>query len=193
MGDAQSAAAVVPTFGLARSILQEFDVDVNMCFQCGKCAAGCPIAYAMDYTPAQLIHAARLGLDDVVLSSRTIWLCAACETCTTRCPQEVDIAKVMDAAKILAVSRGSEPAVGSVRSFHKAVLANVQRFGRLWEAGMIVSLKLRTGEYFKDFELGQRMLRKHKLKLLPSLTGSRRAGRIIARVQELEKKESKAS
>jgi heterodisulfide reductase subunit C len=119
-----------------------------------------------------------------------MWLCAACETCTTRCPQEVDIAKVMDAAKILAVRRGIRPSVGSVRAFHQALLQNVKLFGRLWEAGMIVGLKLRTGEYLRDFGLGLEMYRKGKLRTLPTLQGSMRARKIFSRVEKLEKKGS---
>ncbi len=187
MAGVETAQAITPSPGLARAIREISDVDVNLCYQCGKCAAGCPVAYAMDYPPARLIHATRLGLDDLVLSSKTIWLCAACETCTTRCPQEVDIAGVMDAAKILAVRRGVEPAMGDVRSFHKAALATIRRFGRMWEAGMLLSLKLRTAQFLKDMELGRRMLRKGKLKLLPSLTGARRARRIFARARKLER------
>ena len=190
MAGLEAAQAVTPAPGFARAILEVSAVDVNLCYQCGKCAAGCPVAYAMDYTPAQLIHAARLGLDDLVLGSKTIWLCASCETCTTRCPQEVDIAGVMDAAKILAVRRGVAPAVGEVRSFHKAALATIRRFGRMWEAGMILSLKLRTAQYLKDVELGKRMLSKRKLKLLPTLTGAWRARRIFARARRLEKEAS---
>ena len=192
MAGIETAEVITPTPGLARAIREVSDVDVNLCYQCGKCAAGCPVAYAMDYTPAQLVHAARLGLDDLVLGSKTIWLCAACETCTTRCPQEVDIAAVMDAAKILAVRRGVKPAMGEVRSFHQAALATMRRFGRMWEAGMLVSLKLRTARYLKDLELGKRMLRKRKLKLLPTLTGARRARRIFARARKLDTQASVA-
>ena len=187
MAGLEAVEAITPGPGLATAIREISDVDVNLCFQCGRCAAGCPVAYAMDYPPAQLIHAARLGLDDLVLGSKTIWLCAACETCTTRCPQEVDIAAVMDAAKILAVRRGVEPAIGQVRSFHQAALATIRWFGRMWEAGMLASLKLRTAQYTKDLQLGRRMLRNRKLKLLPSLSGARRARRIFARVKRLEK------
>jgi heterodisulfide reductase subunit C len=186
MSELEAVVAVSPTSGLAKAILEASGTDVNMCYQCGKCAAGCPVAYAMDYPPAQLIHAVRLGMDDVVLNSRTTWLCASCETCTTRCPQEVDIAKVMDAAKIIAVKRGVKPAVGTVRSFHQAALASIKRFGRMWEAGLILSLKLRTGDYFKDMELGKQMFFKGKMKLLPTMTGSRRAGRIFSRVRRIE-------
>ena len=187
MAGIETAEAITPTPGLAQALHEISDVDVNLCYQCGRCAAGCPVAYAMDHTPARLIHAARLGLDNLVLGSRTIWLCASCETCTTRCPQEVDIAGVMDAAKILAVRRGVKPAVGEVRSFHQAALATIRSFGRMWEAGMLVNLKLRTAQYLKDLELARRMLRKRKLKLLPSLVGARRARRIFARARRLEK------
>ena len=91
--------------GLADEVLFECGQNVNLCFQCSKCGAGCPVEYAMDYSPVQIIHAIRLGLDDLALTSRTIWLCASCETCTTRCPQNVEVAKVMDAAKIIGPNR----------------------------------------------------------------------------------------
>ena len=60
----------------------------------------------------------------------------------------------MDAVKILAVRRRIQPALPAVRSFHKAVIANLRLFGRMWEAGMIASLKVRTGNYTKDIDLG---------------------------------------
>lgn len=96
---------------LAEAVRCESGQNVNLCYQCKKCAAGCPVSYAMDHTPAQLIHGMRLGMDDLVLNSKTMWLCASCETCTTRCPQDVDVAKVMDAVKITALHQGIKPAV----------------------------------------------------------------------------------
>ena len=76
-----------------------------------KTAAGYQVSYAMDHTPAQLIHGMRLGMDDLALNSKTMWLCASCETCTTRYPQNVDVAKVMDAVKITALYQRIKPAV----------------------------------------------------------------------------------
>lgn len=96
---------------LAEAVRSESGQNVNLCYQYRKCAAGCPVSYAMDHTPDQLIHGMRLGMDDLVLNSKTMWLCASCETCTTRCPQDVDIAKVMDAVKITALHQGIKPAV----------------------------------------------------------------------------------
>jgi heterodisulfide reductase subunit C len=87
----------------AKAVFNESGQSVNLRYQCRKCAAGCPVSYTMDHTPAQLIHGMRLGVDDLVLNSKSMWLCASCETCTTMCPQDVGAAKVMDAAKITAL------------------------------------------------------------------------------------------
>lgn len=171
-------------FGLALS--KESGQDVNACFQCRKCAAGCPVAFAMDLTPTQIIHAARLGLEDLVLNSKTIWLCASCQTCNTRCPQDVDIARVMDASRILAVKRGVKPSVRSVRSFFYTAAKNIQWFGRLYELGLIMGLKLQSGEFTKDMKLGIKMFRKGKLKIVPSFKGMWDARRIYRAVQKRE-------
>ncbi|MHC4641605.1 MAG: 4Fe-4S dicluster domain-containing protein [Planctomycetota bacterium] len=172
---------------LAEAVLRESGQNVNLCYQCRKCAAGCPISYAMDYKPAQLIHAIRLGMDDLVLNSKTMWLCASCETCTTRCPQEVDVAKVMDAVKIVALRRGIKSAVPDVASFYKAALSNIKMCGRMYELGMIIGLKLRTFDFFKDMELGAKMFKKGKMKIIPSLSGARRTWKIFNRVKNIEK------
>ena len=66
------------------------------CYQCGKCTAGCPTAFAMDYPPNQILRAIQLGMRDTVLSSKAIWLCASCETCGTRCPQDVDFPRIFE-------------------------------------------------------------------------------------------------
>ena len=55
---------------LAAIIKAAGNTDISVCYQCRKCSSGCPVAYAMDYTPAQILHAARLGLKDLVLNSR---------------------------------------------------------------------------------------------------------------------------
>jgi len=164
--------------------------NVNLCYQCRKCAAGCPVSYAMDYKPPQLIHAIRLGMDDLVLNSKTMWLCASCETC--RCPQEVDVAKVMDAVKITALRQGVKPAIPQVASFYKAALANIKKCGRMYELGMIIGLKMRTFEFFKDMAMGMKMFKKGKLKMIPSFTGALTTMRIFRRVKSVEKKNRNA-
>jgi len=180
---------ITPATNLLATIQEEIGVNANLCYQCRKCSAGCPMSWAMDYTPAQLIHAIRLGQTELVLNSKTMWLCSACETCTTRCPQEVDIAKVMDACKILAVKQGFKSPVPRVHKFNKAALRNIKWFGRMYELGLIGDLKLRTFEFFKDFGLGVRMFFKGKLSLFPSLSPGRTitTWKIFSRVAKKEK------
>jgi len=79
--------------------------NVLACYQCGKCSAGCPMVSLMDLLPNQIIRLVQLGQVGDVLNSKTIWLCASCFTCTTRCPKGVDLAKVMEALRLLLLGK----------------------------------------------------------------------------------------
>jgi heterodisulfide reductase subunit C2 len=70
------------------------------CNQCGKCSAGCPVSFSMDILPNQVIRLAQLGIEDV-LECQTIWTCAACLTCVSRCPKGIDLPRVMEAMRII--------------------------------------------------------------------------------------------
>ncbi len=125
-------------------------VEADVCQQCQKCAAGCPAAYAMDYTPAQLLHAVQLGLRDLVLGSGTIWLCVSCQTCVARCPQNVDIAGLMDALRAMAL-RSRRPSGGRKGpAFYRASLNNIRTFGHLYELGLAAQLELPPLELRRD-------------------------------------------
>jgi len=92
----------------------------------------------------------------------------------------------MDAVKIITLRGGIKPAIPQVASFYKAALANIKKCGRMFEMGMIVGLKMRTFEFFKDAGLGMKMFRKGKLKMIPSLTGALRTWKIFRRVKSVE-------
>ena len=79
--------------------------DLLACNQCGKCSAGCPIVAAMDLLPSQVIRMAQLGMEEV-LESNTIWICASCLTCATRCPKGVDLPRLMEALRQIALRQG---------------------------------------------------------------------------------------
>jgi heterodisulfide reductase subunit C len=82
------------------------------CFQCGTCTSDCPVARFSDtYRPRQIIRMTQLGLKNRVLSSDTLWLCAACFTCTDRCPQDVEVASVIRVLRNLAAEQGCVPQV----------------------------------------------------------------------------------
>jgi heterodisulfide reductase subunit C2 len=142
-------------------------VDVKACYQCGKCSAGCPVAFAMDYTPRQVMRMFQLGLMEELLKTRTIWLCAQCETCSARCPRSLEPAKVMEALRIEATKAGYE-ADSEIATFNEKFLRSVGANGRLYEAGLIVGFNLATVQPFKDAGSAPAMLAKGKLKLFPS-------------------------
>ncbi len=81
--------------------------NVLACYQCGKCSAGCPMISLMDLLPNQIIRLVQLGQLSDVLNSKTIWLCASCFTCTARCPKGVDLAKVMEALRLLLLRKST--------------------------------------------------------------------------------------
>ena len=85
--------------------------DLLACNQCGKCSAGCPIAAEMDILPSQVIRMAQLGMEEVLESAdgsgqTTIWICASCLTCVARCPKGVDLPRLMEALRQIALRQG---------------------------------------------------------------------------------------
>jgi heterodisulfide reductase subunit C len=73
--------------------------NLLVCYQCGKCSAGCPAVSEMDILPNQIIRFAQLGFKDELLQSKSIWICASCMTCNTRCPKGINIAEVFEAIR----------------------------------------------------------------------------------------------
>ncbi|UCC38512.1 MAG: 4Fe-4S dicluster domain-containing protein [Candidatus Aminicenantes bacterium] len=69
------------------------------CYQCGKCSAGCPAVSQMDILPNQIIRYAQLGFKEELLESKSIWICASCMTCNSRCPKGINIAEVIEALR----------------------------------------------------------------------------------------------
>jgi heterodisulfide reductase subunit C len=153
---------------LKRRIQELCGENVLECYQCGECTAGCPVAFAMDIAPNQVLRMAQLGLEEEVLSSSAIWLCAGCETCATRCPKGVALSRVMDACRQLAVERGIKPKEPNIAKFHDQFLKEIQRFGRVHELSLTAFYKMRTKDFFSDVFTGIQMFLKGKLALIPS-------------------------
>ncbi len=147
---------------------KECGQKVRQCYQCGKCSAGCPISFEMDYLPNQIIRMIQLGMEKKVLSSRTIWLCASCQVCTARCPREIDIAEIMDFLRRRAYKKQILPKgeIG-IPLFNKIFLKNIESFGRLYEMGLIAMFNLLSGKFFKDFSIAPKMFLKQKIGILP--------------------------
>jgi len=72
--------------------------NLRSCYQCGKCSASCPMIDFMDLFPRDVIKQIIEGKEKV-LFSETPWVCASCFSCTARCPNDIDIAGVMEAVR----------------------------------------------------------------------------------------------
>jgi heterodisulfide reductase subunit B len=172
---------------LANEIREQSGENVFLCYQCKKCTAGCPVAAYFDLTPHQILRACQFGQSDLVLNSRTISICAACETCSTRCPQGIDIARIMDVLEIMAQNQGIKSKAPTVPMFYKSANRGINLFGRMWELGLMAELYIREffareldyGQLFKyDIPLAITMFRNGKLKILPSIARRRSNGRM---------------
>ncbi len=63
----------------------------DICFTCGTCASGCPVAGVDGMDPRKVVRMAALGLDDELIESRFPWICTMCGRCDYACPQGVEI------------------------------------------------------------------------------------------------------
>ena len=136
------------------------------CYQCGMCTAGCAYTPDYDFPVHQVMRLVQLGLKDRVLTSRAIWLCASCQACTTRCPNNIDVARVMDVLRHMARRAGYAPEPG-VKTFADGFLASVARHGRVYEAGLAAVFALKSGRPLQDASLGLPMLSRGKLAFIP--------------------------
>lgn len=151
-------------------------ISVQDCYQCQKCSAGCPVVFAMDFKPNQVMQMVSLGMKERLLNCRTIWVCASCYTCSTRCPNDIDIAGVMDRLRQTALREGVKPAEKEIPAFHQSFLESIRSHGRVHELGLMARYKLKTGRFLDDFKLGWKMFTKGKLRLFPA--GIKKKGEI---------------
>lgn len=126
--------------------------DIENCYQCGKCTAGCPVAELTDVMPNQVLRWVQLGHLDQALGCAMIWDCVSCQTCTARCPKSVDCAGVMDVLRQLAAEQGiTAPPQRRIVAFQQAFLENIRRNGRINEVELIAEFKTRA--FLKDFNV----------------------------------------
>jgi heterodisulfide reductase subunit C2 len=151
----------------AHAVEAASDARLRACLQCGKCTSGCPVSARADLKPHEIVRLVQLGVRDEVLGSRTIWECTSCETCVTRCPQSVNIPAMVDALRRLSRAEDKAAATTAVPVFNDIFLRTVRRLGRMYEAGLLASFKMRTLRFFEDLDKLPMMLWKRKIALLP--------------------------
>lgn len=164
-----------------REVEEESGQKLSTCYQCGNCTAGCPGAEVYDRQVSQIMRAVQLGLREETLGNRSLWLCLSCSTCTLRCPNNIDVATVMETLRHMARREGmvqDRP----IESFWKAFLDTVRTTGRSFELGVMADYMLRTGRGWGNMDIAPTALLKRKLPFLPHfIDGHEEVGRIFKR------------
>ena len=167
----QGTESADPAF--TREVLGTSRANLERCYQCQACSSGCPVAHAFDYAPHQILRMVQLGLKDRVLNSATYWLCASCETCATRCPNDIEIVQVMDTLRHIALREGRTRQTG-LPLFHDTFLSGVRSNGKVFELMLILRYMLISRDIFKlgdlpgNMKMGIDMFTRGKLAILPA-------------------------
>ncbi|GBE18989.1 succinate dehydrogenase iron-sulfur subunit [archaeon BMS3Abin16] len=162
--------------------------DKITCLQCGTCTGSCPVAFAMDYPPRDIIRMLQTGEREKALASDTIWVCSFCNTCYTRCPGGVNIPEIMTVLKNTAMREGASPEKKE-RNFYRAFAKTLEEHGRLFEPelGLRYGLSIGVGRVISDLPLGIEMLRHGKLPILPHrIKNPGKVSKMMTRIKEAE-------
>lgn len=185
-----------PDLTFIKEVEEKSGQAMAKCYQCGNCTAGCPMSFTFDIPVSKIMRFIQTGQKETVLSSKAIWMCATCETCSERCPNEIEVATVMDVCRHMA-RRADKCAVRSAKSFGNSFMQSIMWNGRLHEVGTMAGFMLRTGRLITDVDLAPKVLPKGKMSIFPHRTAGKSEVQAIlkrfnegalARVDDAEKK-----
>ncbi len=112
---------------LAAEIHDATGVNAATCYQCGKCSAGLPDGVGVRSAPARRHAPRHAGPPRRRRSAdESIWLCLTCETCSARCPNACDPARVIDALREMSLDAGVADLPRTIGAFHKAFLEQIR-------------------------------------------------------------------
>jgi heterodisulfide reductase subunit C len=169
---------------LSQSLIQEVmdrsGQNLLACYQCRRCAAGCPVGNETGVTPDRLIRMIIFGKREEALNNPLVWKCVACYTCGSRCPNNIQTARINETLKQLSKEAHSEPLLPKVAAFHDAFLKSTSYFGRVNELEFMGLYEIKNatrelkhgggwkavaGEIKNKARLGISMMKKKRLRL----------------------------
>lgn len=156
--------------------------DVTHCIQCGKCSAGCTVAPDMEESPSRIMRFIQINMKERALTSSMVWTCSLCLTCTARCPEGIDIAKVMNVLRMMCLAEGYTPREKQIPVFNRLFIDMIKNYGRVYELGLMIKNNMMAMTPFRDIGLLPSMLKKRKIGFLPHRV------KALGEVKELFKK-----
>ena len=122
---------------LLQEVMDRSGQNLLACFQCRRCAAGCPVGEETGVTPDRLIRMIIFGEREEALNNLLVWKCVACYTCGTRCPNNIQTARINETLKQISKESHIDPLLPKVSAFHDAFLKSTSHFGRVNELEFI--------------------------------------------------------
>jgi heterodisulfide reductase subunit C len=160
----------------AKAVAGETGIRVNSCYQCLRCTNSCPVSAFMDIKPHQVVRLVLFGQRETLLDCSAIWVCLSCEMCSTYCPNEIDVAGLMNHLKNSVVASRRKPAELEIALFHEIFLDVLQKYGRINDLQLMQRYKwklfTRSGlppvpEFINDLKLALGLFRRKRLRLTP--------------------------
>ncbi|HWR59599.1 MAG TPA: 4Fe-4S dicluster domain-containing protein [Thermodesulfovibrionales bacterium] len=118
---------------LVREVMDRSGQNLLACYQCRRCAAGCPVGDESGVTPDRLIRMILLGEKAEAINNLLVWKCVACYTCGTRCPNNIQTARINETLKQMSKEAHIRPLIPSVAAFHEAFIKAASHLGRVNE------------------------------------------------------------
>lgn len=157
-------------------------IAVSECYQCFRCTNGCPVAKDMDIVPHKIMAYVLNDERARVLSSDALWSCLQCVTCSIRCPNGIDVTRIFEALRRLALGSGLASRT-DIRDLDAAMIDSISRYGRLFELGAIMRYRVTHRGLFKGIPMAVDMLRKRRIGLFPhAISGRKRLASAIRNV-----------
>ena len=122
---------------VSRSLVEEVQKrsgqNLQSCYQCRRCAAGCPVGEETGVTPDRLIRMILVGDREAALNNLLVWKCVSCYTCGTRCPNNIQTARITETLKLMSKEAHLKPLVPRIADFHNAFMKSTGHLGRVNE------------------------------------------------------------
>ncbi|MHB8111800.1 MAG: hypothetical protein ACYDHW_17395, partial [Syntrophorhabdaceae bacterium] len=102
-----------------------------------------------------------------------LWSCLQCVTCSVRCPNGIDVARIFEALRRLALESGMASRT-DILDLDAAMIHSISRWGRLYELGAIMRYRLSKGGLFNGIPMAFNMLRKRRIGIFPHAIAQRK-------------------
>ncbi len=132
----------------SRSLVEEVQrrsgQNLQACYQCRRCAAGCPVGEETGVTPDRLIRMIVVGDREAALNNLLVWKCVSCYTCGTRCPNNIQTARITETLKKMSKEAHLKPLTPRIADFHNAFMTSTGHLGRVNEIELMAIYETKT-------------------------------------------------